>query len=200
MRLILLTFLIININFSMIGQEISDTTKKHTKFKISTVSLGTTFKKGMGTTFLSIGFKPIRNFEVFIAPSWGIFFGGTSLFLGTKTNLFYNKKIYPNFELTFRHSSKEYVNYENHETLGQESYNLPSTNYFVTGAGLNYRLKNNSGKSETSIINFTINYSQSFKKYEYTYLNGPFSSNGERAATNKISGGLGFAICIVIEL
>jgi hypothetical protein len=136
--------------------------------------------------------------DFYIAPSWGIFTGGTALFCGSKINFFSKYKLFANADLTYRHSSSTIVNYENHDSDGQESYYIPPSDYLVTGIGINYRKIDNQNESGLMVFNITLNYNVPLGNHHFEYRNGPFSKNGEDAATRKLIGGWGVTVSFAV--
>ena len=165
-----------------------------------TISLGNYAKAGLGTTFLGFGYSPNRHLDFFVAPSWGIFTGGTAIFLGSKFNVFSKRKLLFNAELTYRHSSSTVVIYENFNTGGQESYYIPPSDYILTGIGINYRTTNKQNESSLMVFNVTINYNLELGNKHFKYLSGPFSKEGKNSARRKLAGGFGFSISFTTQL
>jgi hypothetical protein len=157
-------------------------------------AIGNTVKAGLGTTFISAAYSPNSHFDFYLAPSWGMFTGGTAIFVGSKVNFFSKYKLYPNSDIAFRHSSAGYVNYENHDSGGQESYFIPRSDYFLAGLGINYRKKDKRNNRALTVFNLTINYNLALGEHHFEYGNGPFSKSGEDGATRKLAGGWGFTI------
>lgn len=161
---------------------------------------GDTFKNGNGSMYLSIGYKPIKQVEFFIAPSGGLFFGGLAMFYGAKVRILSKFKLYPNIELTYRHSNKRGISYENHESKETENFWAPSADYIVTGIGLNYKLKPQDNYKECIVINLSGNYSYSTGNYQIKNIKGPFSSSGQKSAQSTLNGGYGFSISAFMDI
>ena len=166
-----------------------------------TVSLGNSVKGGLGTTFMSFGYNPNRHVDFYVAPSWGIATGGTAIFCGSKINFFSKYKLYSNADLTYRHSSRVVVNYENHDLPGhQESYYIPPSDYLLTGIGINYRRIDKQNENGQMVFNITLNYNIVLGNHHFEYRDGPFSKDGEDGATRKLAGGWGFTASFAVQL
>jgi hypothetical protein len=198
MKTIFIIILLLLVTKFVVGQTSkADTLKEKYAW---TVTLGNSVKGRLGTTFLGFGYSPNRHMDFYVAPSWGIFTGGTAIFCGSKINIFSKYKLFFNAELTYRHSSRTVVNYENHDSGGQESYYIPPSDYLLTGIGINYRKIDKQNESGRIVFNVTINYNLVLGNKHFQYLNGPFSKDGEDGASRKLAGGLGFTVSFAIQL
>lgn len=156
--------------------------------------IGNAYKNGNGTMYLSIGYKPIKQVELFIAPSGGLFFGGLAMFYGSKISILSKYRLYTNVELTYRHSNKRGISYENHDSKKTESFRAPSADYIVTGLGLNYKFNPKENEIEFLTLNISGTYSYATGNYKIKNIEGPFSRDGERSAQSTVNGGFGFTI------
>jgi hypothetical protein len=165
-----------------------------------TFGLGNSIKGALGTTFLEVGYNPNRHIDFYVAPSWGIFTGGTAIFCGSKLNFFSKYKWFANADITYRHSSRTVVNYENHDSGGQESYYIPPSDYLLPGIGINYKKVDKENVTDFGVFNITLNYNFPLGHRTFEYRNGPFSKNGEDGATRKLAGGWGVTVSFVVQI
>ena len=162
--------------------------------KTVAVSMGNAVKNGIGTTFISLGYKPHPSTEMYFAPSWGISTGGTALFAGAKYNLLTKNRLSPNVDFTYRHSSRTILAFENRSSGGVESYKSPPSDFFVIGIGLSFKVKDKIQDFGHSTLNLTVTYSHALGQYNYTYLDGPFSKSGEESVAKRLTSGFGLTL------
>ncbi|HEV7229742.1 MAG TPA: hypothetical protein VGO45_00355 [Bacteroidia bacterium] len=181
----------LNVSFA---HEKTDSVGAKTRQRYYVLFVGNAVKTGLGTTFVGIGYKPSPEIEFYVAPSWGVFTGGTAVFAVARANILSKYKLFPNVELAFRHSSRTVVSYENHDSGGQESYRIPPSEYLVGGLGLNYARNQKDSADTPWRVSIAATYSYALADYHYGYLSGPFSASGEDGAYRKLSSGWGFTL------
>ncbi len=163
-------------------------------------TMGNTVKGGLGTTFIAVGYHPNRHIDFYIAPSYGIFTGGVAIFCGSKLNFFSKRRLFVNTDLAYRRSSRTIVNYENHDSGGQESYYIPPSDYLLAGIGLNYKRLDPQNENGIMVFNTTVTYNTVLGDHHFSYRKGPFSKDGEDGAARKLAGGWGFTLSFSVQI
>lgn len=155
------------------------------------------YVNGIGTTKLQLGYSPVKGLEVYVAPAYGLFSGGISLFSDIKYNFLSDEFVNPSIGIGFRHSFKNVVDFEIEPEV-IEIYSLPYRDFINFQTGINFNFEDLEDSKANIIISANALYSYVLVKKEAEHHPEQFSEKGINSANRRLRSGFGFSISFIV--
>ena len=166
------------------------------QYKFS-VGFDNVYVNGIGTTKLQLGHSPLKGLELFVAPAYGLFSGGVSLFSDVKYTFFSENFVNPSIGVGFRHSFKNVVDFEVEPEV-IEIYSLPYRDFMNFQTGINFNFVDPEDSEINLIISANALYSYVLVKKDAEHHPEQFSDKGIKAANRRLRSGFGFSISVIV--